>query len=292
MADRRLQLPEIIVEDRRLGRNINHDPRSLLYKVEETAEPRSVRWERRIPIINQGLPKPGVGSCTCSSSVGVLGTEPFFDTLDKELQDLLQDATRAQELAKQLYSETTATDPFPGTYPPDDTGSDGLSAAKTLRRHGYINGFQHITSVAAAQNAIKSSPFINGTNWLTGMDEPDAEGIVHATGASRGGHEWEIEGYDSSRDLWICPNTWGTDFGKDGYFYLPSEDLETLLNQQGDSTTFTPNTQPPPTPAPVSTLGKIPDDVLQRIKPWLDMPRSWTKSTAAADFIKERARAQ
>jgi hypothetical protein len=177
MADRQLLLPQLPRPTRPLGRNINHDPQSLRFLVAPktaTVTPRTVFWPRRTPLLNQGLPEPGVGSCTLSSSLGVLGSDPFWNTLPDEIRQRLSDGRDAQRLAVELYGRTTENDPFPGTYPPEDTGSDGNSAAKTLRDTGLISGWEHITSLAAAEVAIQRGPFITGTVWLSGMDSPTA----------------------------------------------------------------------------------------------------------------------
>jgi C1A family cysteine protease len=36
-----------------------------------------------------------------------------------------------------------------------------------------------------------------------------------------GGHAVMVCGYDNNKKLWICRNSWGTNWGDKGYFYLP-----------------------------------------------------------------------
>jgi C1A family cysteine protease len=36
-----------------------------------------------------------------------------------------------------------------------------------------------------------------------------------------GGHAVVVCGYDDNKKLWICRNSWGTNWGEKGYFYLP-----------------------------------------------------------------------
>lgn len=246
MADRRLHLTESVVDDHRLGRHVNHDPRSLLYKVPETSAPESARWTRHVGPFNQG----NLGSCTIQSLLGLLCTDPYWDTLPKDMQAKLADPSIQTNMVYPLYREVTRLDPFQGAWEPDDTGSDGLSAAKVGQQHGWDNGYQHITSVAAAHTAIKAGPFMSGLPWYSGMDSPDGQGIVRATGNVRGGHEWNFVGYDASSGLWECWNSWGTGFAKGGQFYVGDDDYANLLSQQGDATTLTPITAPAPTPTP------------------------------------------
>lgn len=40
-----------------------------------------------------------------------------------------------------------------------------------------------------------------------------------------GGHAVLLVGYDKDESYWICRNSWGTEWGDEGYFYLPHEYL-------------------------------------------------------------------
>lgn len=42
----------------------------------------------------------------------------------------------------------------------------------------------------------------------------------HVSGASAGGHCVEIIGYDDTQNCWICKNSWGTNWGDNGYFKI------------------------------------------------------------------------
>ena len=234
------RIPEQVIPGKRLGRHVRHDPRSLSYLVPETAVPTTAIWQRRVPVFDQG----DVGSCTGNAAAGVLGTDPFYSTLPSGLVDDEGEAVK-------LYSAATGLDDYPGTYPPDDTGSDGLSVAKACQKAGLISGYQHITSVAAAQTAIKSGPFIVGVSWYSSMDNPDADGLVTVSGQIRGGHEFVCDGYDAQADLWWFTNSWSTSWGKDGKFCMSSASFARLLSEQGDATVFLPIAAPAPQPTPV-----------------------------------------
>lgn len=241
MTDRFLPLAEDWKPGMRLGRHIHHDPRSLRYQVQPTGIVQTKIWDRKIPILDQG----SLGSCTGNATVGALGSEPFYDTLPADVASSLN-----EDAAVRVYSLATQLDEFPGTYPPDDSGSSGLGAAKAATQLGYVSGYQHITSIAAAQTAIVAGPFIVGTNWFSSMDEPASDGLVTVSGTVRGGHEYECFGYDASADVWHFCNSWGTSWGDDGRFMYSTADFAKLLGQQGDATTFVPITAPAPTPIP------------------------------------------
>jgi hypothetical protein len=74
---------------------------------------------------------------------------------------------------------------------------------------------------------------------------------VHASGAVRGGHEYEVVGYDRGRDLWEFVNSWGDGWGQAGHFFMSTADYVKLLAADGDATVLVPISQPAPTPVPV-----------------------------------------
>lgn len=247
MADRRRRLLEIPGAGR-LGRHVNHDPRSLAYRVRTPAEvtPRSVGWERHGPILDQG----DLGSCVPNSATAMLMCDPFWWTLDAALQRSLADARLAEQYAVQAYRDVTRADPFDGAWEPDDTGSDGLSIAKVWRARGLNNGYQHVTDIDGAHTAIQQRPFIIGTIWLAGMDRPRPDGTVAVTGSERGGHEYLCREYDAAQDLWWFDNSWTTAWGRGGRFAYDTAGLTRLLRMEGDVTVITPSTAPAPTPTP------------------------------------------
>lgn len=259
----RRTIPEFDVPGKPLGRHVNHDPRSLAYKVIPDGTVATARWERETPVLDQG----DLGSCTGNAAVGVLGTQPFRATL-------VPTALLDEDEAIAIYSAATRVDEYRGEYPPVDTGSDGLSVAKACKAAGFISGYRHITSLAAAYTAIQEGPFIVGTEWRSGMDKPDAKGVVKATGAVRGGHEYECIGYDAKTGLWEFVNSWGPSWGVGGHFFYSSATFSTLLAAEGDATVFVPNSKEPPTPTPPSPNADLVAQVLAKLQELMD----WLKA--------------
>jgi hypothetical protein len=229
------------VADSRLGRHVNHDPRSLHYPVRSTAPLTSVRHERHVPVFDQG----DLGSCTGNAAVGCMATGGYFATVGATPHYAF-----AESGAVSCYSDATKADDYSGTYPPTDTGSDGLSVAKALKANGEISGYEHAFGIDQALAALMNGPWITGVSWFNDMFQPDAEGIVHPTGALAGGHEFVGDEYDAARGLIGFTNSWNASWGLAGRFYMPVEEYATLLGQDGDVTVFTPITAPAPTPTP------------------------------------------
>src|SRR5690349_3550882 len=64
--------------DPRLGRHVNHDPRSRRFPVRTAPVPlRTVEHERHVGVFQQG----DLGSCTGNAALGCMATGPFWDAL-------------------------------------------------------------------------------------------------------------------------------------------------------------------------------------------------------------------
>lgn len=267
--------PTVVVGDRTfgLGRHVNHDPRSRRYpfraapvEAEEDLVP--VFHERHIPIFDQG----NLGSCTGNAALGILATGPYWDVMSDSVQQYGPQTPTGrlawtEHGAVDLYSLLTAADDYPGQYPPDDTGSDGLTAGKVLTADGIVPGYQHTFSASDAVRALQEFPLLVGTAWTEQMFYPDSLGRIDVQGSTAGGHEWIVDefvpigqvpvgGSDvlSFRDSYLGGTTsWGTSFGVAGRFYLSFSDFNRLLESDGDVIVLTPPNAPAPQPEPVPT---------------------------------------
>jgi hypothetical protein len=204
----------------------------------------TITHHRIVPVFDQG----NLGSCTGNASVGTLGTSPLFAALPSSYPTL------DESLAVEIYSEATKLDPFEGSYPPEDTGSDGLSVAKALKARGLIAGYLHATDLVSMQNALQQTPVIVGVNWYSGFDNPDSSGRVTVSGSIRGGHEFEVIGMNVVDQTFTAVNSWGTGWGKGGMFNFSFSDMERLLHEDGDCTQLLPLTAPTPVPSSDSAL--------------------------------------
>jgi len=249
--------------DPRLGRHVEHDPRSLrfAYGVLPKSAIKSVDWIRRAPIFDQG----DLGSCTGNAAAGLVGTDCLARTglTSVEVSGNLLPVNEA--LAVQLYGLATQLDSIPGTYPPDDTGSSGLGAAKALVRLGLATSYSHAFSVAALTSALQCGPVMVGTVWLESMFDAGSNGLVVVDRHSQvaGGHEYVISAYDASHCAYRIDNSWGESWGVGGSAWLAEADLQWLLSQHGDVTVpaWAVAPAPDPTPAPAVTAGELADQI-------------------------------
>jgi hypothetical protein len=239
-----LELHQFNPTDRRLGRHVAHDSRSLRFRA-PAKDPRkltSVRHSFLIPVLDQGQ----LGSCTGYAGLNTLATPPFW----KATEQPITAAGDPGRFAVGLYSDATRVDPWPGEWEPNDTGSDGLSVAKVLHARGLISGYQHATSLEAALAGLAERVVMIGTTWLSGMFNPTPEGQLLLTGDASGGHEYVLDELDVSRRRAWMRNSWGPNWGLKGRAWLSWEDLGKLLADRGDCTILMPKSEPAPVPTP------------------------------------------
>jgi len=238
-------LEERIVQGRRLGRHVEHDlrsrradnalatlaPAAVARSVGELAPP--IVWERHAPIWDQGERS----ACTGYAIAGCLmsGRHHPMHPLDAH------DAT-------DLYARATHLDHIRGVWPPTDTASTGLAAAKAARSARHIDRYAHAFGVAQTLTAIAHvGPVIVGVPWLSGFDQPivrDADRLavlpeLPDAGDLRGGHEFVVRGFELDSHApdggwFLADNSWGADWGDKGSFRLSFALLRALLALRGD----------------------------------------------------------
>lgn len=223
-----VHIDESVVEGKRLGRHVEHDPRSRDFGITVAGlELKTVHHRRYGPPFDQGQ----VGSCTGNATAGAINTNPVHLVHRPLLHEA--DALAIYELATQL-------DSIPGSYPPDDTGSSGLAAAKAAQQKGLITSYRHAFGIDDALQALMAGPVITGVNWYEGFDNPNPNGYVEIAGQVRGGHEFEVIGYQHGptpdESLLIAENSWGTGWGMHGRFTFTVKTWAQLLAEQGDVT--------------------------------------------------------
>jgi hypothetical protein len=218
-------IPEHIVEGKRLGRHIRHDPRSWNYRADRADSIRSVTHQGDGLPLNQGT----LGSCTANALCGALNSTP-----EHKGEKLMTegDATRLYDVETQLEGKP---------HPPNDPGGSGLMVCKAALQKGLISSYTHAFGVTQALEALVLRPVITGINWYTSFDTPDPKtGLVEIAPKAtvRGGHEVVADRIDAPGGLVWFWNSWGTSYGIGGRFCMSFATWEELLNRknQGDVT--------------------------------------------------------
>lgn len=114
--------------------------------------------------------------------------------------------------AHKFYHYASIFDPFDGEWPPDDTGSSGLAAAKAAKKLGLGGEYRHVFGGAdEVVQLIMLNRAVNvGTWWYEGMLTPMARQVIEPVGPKVGGHQYLARGYDAPRDEVIIRCWWGS----------------------------------------------------------------------------------
>jgi hypothetical protein len=149
------------------------------------------------------------------------------------------------EIAVKFYEGAKRRDEWAGE---DYDGSSVTGVMKYLVDARIILRYKWAFSVIqiAYIVGVMEHAVVAGTDWYTGMFEPDINGFLHATGKVEGGHCYAIGGVhvvrvDTSKPLtlanldWVrsyflIPNSWGPDWGENGYAKISFIDMAKLLN--------------------------------------------------------------
>jgi hypothetical protein len=233
-----LKYDEVPREGARLGRNLWLDGRSVAHMVENDVHEmgralNDKSWERVLPVLDQGE----LGSCTANAGTGALGTQPFYDAVGRVALPST-DAAELEKYAVQLYEDATVIDGYPGSYPPDDTGSSGLAICKVLRSRSIIKGYRWARSPYGFLRLLQHGPVLQGMPWYNAFFQPDNDGFIDsnanwASSGIAGGHEIEAVGVeldpkDAFNSVVTYVNSWGTGWGDHGRFRMRLATYEKL----------------------------------------------------------------
>lgn len=193
------------------------DRRSLAFPVTVPADlPRSKTWpmpER----LNQGAE----GACTGFATAHQLAATPWARPV-------------TNWLAQGIYHRARQIDEWPGE---NYEGSSVLAAVKAVSELRAYQRYEWAFGEEMLRVGILGlGPAILGIPWLEGMLEPDAKGVIVATGSVLGGHAIFCRGYNYRLDQYRLTNSWGADWGQiNGECFIAREDLAKLLQMGGEA---------------------------------------------------------
>ena len=221
-----MRIERIPSKDRRLGRHVVHDPRSLDFAHPVTVD--TSTWNDVLIRIVDPYPNPAQtkGNCTTCAEAMLLNTHG-----NRKPGQIL-----GMAWADEAYVWETHHDNFDGAYPPDDTGSSGLWAAKTAVHLGVGGTYNWIINGAdgVVTQLQKGRTVAVGTKWYEDMFTLGPRKVIEPTGALVGGHEYVYRGYDEYHDELIGRCWWGPDFRD---FRIKRSHADDLLADHGDAHT-------------------------------------------------------
>lgn len=225
-----------------LGRIKLHDPKSRDHQFWLTVPwtGRNVRHTMNAPHVDQFY----LGGCVGFSGTNFLNTTKAVRSRTAFNRVVPYEAAGTTYLGNndgiRNYSEATRRDPFPGQYPPDDTGSSALGLMKWWKSISVIGDYKWTFTFDAFLAALETQPVLVGTNWYDGMMSTEPDGIIRSTSGQAGGHEYLATQIDYNKKLIGFENSWGQNppgFGNGhGRFFMTFEMFERLLiHEEGDS---------------------------------------------------------
>ena len=219
----RIDLGERRVAGKRLGRHIDHDPRSWSFPAASANQVESVKHEAVGLPLNQEAHRCSTAHALCAA----LDSGPNIGA----------GKVATESLAIQVYERAGEMDSVRRAG--SEAGSSGLMACKAARELGLIRSYTHAFGLEHALGALTLRPVMTGVNWYSSFDEPDqATGLVEigADAFLRGGHEVLADEIDLERELVWFWNSWGTHYGIGGRFCMSFDTWGRLLGEHGDVT--------------------------------------------------------
>lgn len=212
------------------GRVINHDPRSLAFKVPLDVEIKTINWEHKAPVLHQG---------TSNACTGMAFTQMVNMECNTELRKKISGKTDYldDQFAYQVYSKATEIDEFPGQMPTEDTGSSALAVCKVAHRAEWISKYQTAIGWEECQKAIQTSPVMIGVLWTNMMNQPRDDGFIEPLGNELGGHEVLMTGLDVENQYVTLLSSYGESYGHRGQVKMKVDQFSWLLHQLGDAMT-------------------------------------------------------
>lgn len=221
--------------DARLGRQVVHDPRSRAFPMPDPVD-RST-WKRKVVRLYDPWPRPNqeVGCCTgCAKAMEL-----------NAVGNRRPGRILGMDTALEVYSLATTIDPWPGSYPPTDTGSSGLAASRAAQTLGLAGEYRWALGggADAVVQAIMGGRTVSvGTWWYEGLFTPRETKVggqeghyrIEPTGRRVGGHQYLVRGYDDDTDMVLVRSWWGT-WANDGDAWMKREHLTDLLADDGDA---------------------------------------------------------
>lgn len=136
--------------------------------------------------------------------------------------------------AIQIYREAQKRDPWPGEEP-SYYGTSVRAGIKYLQELGMIAEYRFTFSAEEAMRYVLTrGPLVAGTDWLESMFHPNSRGFIKVGGSFAGGHAYMLVGANRERGVFRIQNSWGPNWGQRGRAWISGENLQHLLEAQGE----------------------------------------------------------
>ena len=187
------------------------------------------------PILNQG----NCGSCVAFATIGTLETQMNIATglafLNNHYSPEALFACGGGGCAEgwmpgsavQYLQATGVPDEACAPYTMGATGND-VSCSSICKdaasRSQKISTFSSPSSMTDVKNALKKGPLITTLYVYADFISYSSGVYKHRTGGPLGGHAVSLIGFDDTKNAWIIRNSWGPDWGINGFGYVSYDD--------------------------------------------------------------------
>src|SRR5262249_61269549 len=110
----------------------------------------------------QAFAQSKLRSSTCNAIGGWIGTDNKLRQGLTPFKSPCYSGDLNEQAAAEIYHEATILDPYQGTYPPTDTGSDGLSVTQVAQHLGYADTDTHTPPLPHVQPPAQAGPGRSG----------------------------------------------------------------------------------------------------------------------------------
>jgi hypothetical protein len=204
-----------------LGRIARFDEKSRNYPARTAAQRTSVVHTHYGPMLDQGE----VGSCSGNGQAQASNTKGLHRP---------RTGYKTEPDAVQCYTIATSIDPYPGTYPQQDTGSSVLAATKAAVQLGWATRYEWAFGLDHMQGAVGLGTVEVGVNWYESFFKPSRTGYIDISGDIAGGHAFAVNGVNFRDRFFWALQSWGPDWGLGGRFKIPFAVMDRLLREDGE----------------------------------------------------------
>lgn len=220
---------KVIPTQPNMGRRlIDHDPANRQFPTRGFLHAEDAPLVEKVHRRGYAYDQGNYPHCVAFTAKGMLNTAPFstFEPYD----------VRSRYSTTEFYNGAQERDEWPGV---DYDGTSGSGVLKYLTERGIIAEYRWAFGIDDFLRTLSHhGPLGVGAWWMSGMWDPDEKHLVSYEGSRDGGHQFEAIGIHPAVEEVEFMNSWGTTWGDRGRFRMKFDEVEKMLNDQGDAHTF------------------------------------------------------